>query len=359
MEDGDRLTFWGNVFAGAKLTPKQNVALLGESGFEHRFPVVGYSDDGNTVALVLPEPDVVKGALIANDIRRASPTLNVSVVRPTIANTNKLITTAISKVFELRLRGVELKDYIEENAKVGTESTKLIFSEDNPKFFDGDKLLKLAEGTLFEDLVRAAVYSREVTGVYFVENLAQLFREVMSYDLPRIFAEDQLNLQELLPKQEPAREIRWGICPLPLQDFSKAGWEALLNGHDSQAAEGFLKEIGFYQFFRPPIDRTTLALVEMGVKSAVEVSNIIEEIDTRGHLHDQTEIVSGVDGFDSLIEKLQAKGLTIGGSIEMELTTEGKKERLLVQFQPREALFFKMLQQVPLLKELVSIFRRS
>jgi len=344
--EDERSRFWKNVLSPIDFEINENVKFEGFSGITHRFPVIGQSRDEKTFILISEDPDPVKGILVGSDLNQKETEKNFIVVRPTVADTKEIILRSATRLASVGFTKEKLGEYFQ----------NLSGDLDKLQGIKKENFLETIEGTIFEDMFRAMYYSTVMNGVNLFESLVHMVREGLMLDVKDLFENGGFRFDLLMNKETYSQDITAGACALPLQKFTETDWRNFLSDDAGESAKILLKEIGFYQYFRPPIDQASLALADRGVADSAVIVQGIAEADSLGHSIDEPELMPDTASLENIIEKLKENKLVVStGELDIQLSREGRKERLNVKFQPREAFISRLIRKIPYLKTAVEI----
>lgn len=350
MESG-KDKFWENFFATAELTPSLDVSLTGDSGLTHRFPAIGTGDTGTDTRMVLvtSEPDPIKAQLVSADIQRKYPSEKVILTRPSVSNTKELVAQLASRMIALYGNG-------QDEFKFNLEEALSHFDKDR---LASEGLLEVSKGTVFENLFRSIHFTSEMLDASIFENVVQLIRECLLLEVHTLFGAKmpEFDFTGLFGRTAYTADVLAGICPIPVFDFTEDDWGKLTTEVDLEFSEQLFRRIGVSQFFRPPLDQTALVLADASQLSASSLEHAVDALETIGHPISAPELVHSQPSIEELIEKLKDEKYVVEGEIEYTLTPEGKTQRSLVKFRPREAVFFRLAKMVPGLAQLISAMR--
>jgi hypothetical protein len=152
-------------------------------------------------------------------------------------------------------------------------------------------------------------------------------------------------LANLLTLDSMEADRRFGICPVPLYEFTEQDWELLLSGTALAEIEQRLKALGIYQYFFPPPDQITLGMVERSAASLPTISSALDIAPKIGHPLGASELVRTQPALPELVEQLTDCGLLVEGEMGLEITPSGAQARTTVKFRPREGFLSKLIQR--------------
>ena len=143
------------------------------------------------------------------------------------------------------------------------------------------------------------------------------------------------------------RDRRAGLCSVPLAQFSADELELLLSGADTEAIKDVLRRHHIFQYFFPAPDHLALGLIESGRASFLPqlIDQLVRTPDV-GHPFGPNELMTVKYSFTEMVKELQNLGLVEELEGRLSVTGEGARTRGGVREQPREALLFKILNQI-------------
>ncbi len=332
----DKDAFWSNMFGPVGLEVEVEPSLTGASGYKHRV-AASAQDDEKRLALVLTEPDPIKALLIGQDIQSALPEHRVITTRPVVGDTKEIVSSIAQLYTQALLEGRNPSKEFEQWIAPLKEA------ENDPGAFK-----ELTHGTPLEGLVRAMLYGTEVLGLGVYEQVVQIIRELLLLNVPEMIRDEGFDFASLMKRTPYQSDILRGVCPLPFGALSQEHWDLFFNyNSDNQARSDVLHELGLFQFFRPPVDSLALVLAEKSKLTPVRLQSVAAKSTELGHSIDVPELVEDVDSVDELIQRLKEEEYVVDGEVEVTITAEGRAQRSLVRFKPREALFFRLARVLP------------
>ena len=156
-----------------------------------------------------------------------------------------------------------------------------------------------------------------------------------------------LRLKQAIPLYHMEEDLKVGICPLPLNEFSLSELEDIQRGGDVDEVRGILRSKGALQYFFPAADQLALGLIDRN-EGSPEVTNVLEQVlmaPQIGHPFGPMEITT-TTSIPEMIKELHDRGLIADGEIGYEITPQGKNFRATVRFKPREGLVSKILNRI-------------
>src|SRR5262249_27518247 len=132
-----------------------------------------------------------------------------------------------------------------------------------------------------------------------------------------------LSLDNLLRYDNLANDREYGVCPLPLYEFSDLDWELFLSGERLDDVRERLRQLDILQYFYPPPDQLAIGLVDRGLSTEAAVINAVEIAPELGHPFGNAEIIQGRISVPILIDELQQRKLLVEGEVGLEVTPSG------------------------------------
>jgi hypothetical protein len=152
-------------------------------------------------------------------------------------------------------------------------------------------------------------------------------------------------LANLLAVDGMKLDREFGVCPIPVFEFSDDDWEALAAGTSTNVVKDRLVELGIRQFFFPPADTTALGLADRGIRAPDRLRAAVALSPQIGLPYGQLEHVPGIAPLEELLDVLLERNLLVETEIGLEPSVEGFAIRASVRARPREGAISKILQR--------------
>ena len=271
------------------------------------------------------------------DVQAAMPETRVLVVRPVIFDFGILIRRIIGSEDGAKFSAARLKEITERHNALpeGERQAALL------------KYLSDAFSPVSKSWGNAAVPT--------LKQLGELVSQIVTLDWKSIGEEIQagsaagevLDLTPLWKLDSMELDRRWGICPIPLFEFTQADWDILMDPRRTEDLQERLRDLGIEQFFFPPPDQLALALIDEGSSTPDQVIQVVEQAREFGHPLARPELVGNLGKLGDVIDALKERGLVVEGELALEVSfPDGSLVRSKVKYRPREGLIFKLLRAV-------------
>ncbi|MGH6924768.1 MAG: hypothetical protein ACRED5_13615 [Propylenella sp.] len=335
--------FWKTFAQGLGFEWREGIEIQGASGIVHEFTAIGVDDRNKRLLLVSQSLDPRLAALVHSDIAQTLSDTRLVTARPILFDLQqaaKLVATVIGS------DAFSVEQFNEAASRFNAPSTATPLHEDSQTEGGRPGLLEIAEqmgvSSLITPFIRAAAHTQPDVAeqaIHFVRQLCQM-------DWKGVFAEAEskhlISLEPLVRADTQKWDREYGLCPVPLYEFSEHDWERFRSGRSIDDARNRLKELGIEQYFNVPPDNTALGLVDHGLTSPEGIQRTIESLPSLGHPLADPEI-TGARLVDT-IQVLAERGFIVEGEIGVEITEKGEEIRGAVKFRPREGIFAKILR---------------
>jgi hypothetical protein len=343
--EGESKSLWRSVIRAVGAEPREAESIRGASGIQHNTIAIGVDDEKNRVIVISGEHDARAAAMAQADIQSALKSVQVIVARPIAINLARA-SQAITSVIGKPVLGNKELEMINEGG-VHSDAIKLVMEKAGIAF-------AMAFPSLLPNIMQA------------IQQLSKLKLEdfqTTDKDISKSSDSGKENsggftiyLDELNKYDPAAQDLKFGICPFPLYDFSTDEVDILLTGNDLDAARELLRHHDLLQYFYPAADQVALGLVDRGVGKPSELLEQLEQAPALGHPYGSSEITTTAKSFGEVIDELVERKLIVEGEVSLETTPEGETIRQTVKFKPREGLLSKLLNRVEVKIDLKSLF---
>jgi len=185
-----------------------------------------------------------------------------------------------------------------------------------------------------------------------VNQLVDVVNQASSLDWGQIGAgikagtnEQKIDLSPLWYMDNTATDRQYGVCPLPLYEFTESDWDLMLDPRRTEDLTERLRELGVLQFFYPPPDQLALALIDNGVTDRREVLRAVRAAPQLGHPLAGPELLTELPPLAELANALKDAGYIVEAEYELEIAApNGAVTRGKVKIRPREALIARILR---------------
>jgi len=306
--------------------PRDNATIRGASGLAHAVEAISVGDKSRRVIIFAAEPNPRIAALMQVDIQATIPDAKVLIARPIAFDAG-----SFARRFAKQIGQTEI------NLKTVAEKVKELQDQVKP-----GELHPVVSGLI-------APFVAAVTKVKLppLNQILAFVQQAALVDWPGASKSNGavIPLANLLTLDGMEADRRFGICPIPLYEFTDQDWELLLSGTALVDIEERLKALGIYQYFFPPPDQITLGMVERSDASLQTISSALDIAAKIGHPLGTNELVRAQAALPELVEQLTDCGLLVEGEMGLEITETGAQARTTVKFRPREGFLSKLIQR--------------
>lgn len=312
---------------------RDDTIIRGSSGLEHEVEAIAVDDLRKRVIIVSAEPNPRIAAMMQVDVQATMKDARVLVARP--------VAIDVPEVLRRIVEPFGLSEIDIEKARAWLQSLRADRSE-------GDQLL----AQLGDDhtLSRSMAMFETMPAMPQILGLIAQAGQLPWEDIGKIFGETaasgSLDLSALLAVDSLGADLRAGVCPIPLFEFSESDVELFLRGDDLDAARERLKALGIHQYFFPSRDQLALGLIDQGVHAGTEIASIGETAPILGHPFGEAELIDKTSDFVGTLAALKEAGYVAEGELGVEIAESGRTVRSTIKVRPQEGLLTKLLNRV-------------
>jgi hypothetical protein len=321
---GDK-AIWTAFGSALGAEPREDTVIQGASGIEHVVQSIAVDDTNNRVIVVAAEPNPKIAALLQIDVQATMPATNVLVVRPIVFDVAAIARQLASELGSAQLDLAALRSRFD--SELEGKDSQTVFST-------GIGAIIKPFGTVFEHL--------SLPPVNQIIDVVQQLSFLDWGELGRSIKDNPNNLiiplAGLLTRDTMSADLAFGVCPVPLYEFTDDDWDNLLSGKRREEVADRLKQLGIYQYFFPPADQIALGVSDLTTNPRSALVSAIQRVPDIGHVWGPMELVSGDVSVSEVIEALMDNGLLVEGELNVEVTEAGQAARTTVKFRPREGL---------------------
>ena len=324
------LLFWRNFIEAVEACPVDTTVIKGASGLEHGTLGIGIDVVRKRLIFISQQQDPRALVLIRGDIQAGMPGFYVVGARVSISNPAR----DMAELIQNKGPEISLQD----------------------KTFLSDLIGCIFKPEIFKRAKELGIFAlNDITEIDF--GLKYLNKAM---DIPQDEEGNQenrlLRLLSRLKKFNPIQhDIKYGICPIPIYEFSDNHLQTILEARNAQAVQEILLTHDVLQYFLPSPDHLALGLVESGISKKDDLLSELERTPKDGHPYKKPEITEAKDYLE-MIDELQERKLLVEGKFTYEITQEGTTLRNTVKFKPREALISKIINRFKINVDFKSIF---
>lgn len=323
-------SFWEGFMEGVEAVPINTTEIRGASGIDHPLLAAGHDETRKRLVVASREHDARDAALVQADLQMARPDLQVIVVRPVLVSVGRVLSPAEVDGIQERAVREKLENHLDDM----NDRARAVFSDD-------------------EDI-----------SAWLDLHLAQ-FRRLLALTILRghdVSDEEFCNQLRMAAATDPLEHDRnFGVCGVPLYDFSENEIALVRGDNGSFLAKETLRLKGIHQYFFPPPDQLALGIIERAQpKDGTQLCELVQQAPALGHPFGCPELLPGAPqgvSIVDLVEYLQDRHLAVSGEVSMKVGPEGKTIRQSVRFKPREGVISKLLNRCKFEFNLKDLFR--
>lgn len=333
--DIPRELFWYNLLLVAETEPQETKPIRGASGQIHDVLALGLDEKRKRLVLVSGEHDARAASLVQYDIQSAIKDMQVITVRPAVVSLPKicqLLNTILGK-------SNITKEILESLAKKDQISKRLV--PDIINLSASAKLIKLD----------------------WVPQIIQLTTQIAQLELHSSDVKDKdgapmwtLDFKKLLDQDPIAKDREYGVCPIPIYDFSGDDILRISLGKETGEKREILRKHDILQFFFPGADSLALGLTDRGVHNPRSIQDEIKNAPSLGHPIGALELLDKDISPLDVIDALKERELLVDGEYGVEISEKGAETRFKVKFKPKESIISRLINQISVRVDLKSIF---
>ena len=334
-EESKPLPFWKIFVQGVECRPIETTVIRGASGLEHHALCIGIDEARKRLVFVSDDQDPRAAVLIRGDVQAALSSFHVIFARAIQVNLGRA--------------GRELME------PVAFDKEAL----EDPMF-----IVNVLKGAI-EIGLKPLTRLRSL-GVLTFESVDKIdfglhtFNRAIAQKLPKFeeerWKEKNAFLLKLLREYDPlAEDLRYGVCPIPLYDFSDKQFESMLEEQNAEVVQEILRQHDIFQYFFPSSDHLALGLIDRGISNKNALLTELRRLPKEGHPYGRSEITDARTLLKTIGE-LQERGLVVEGGLTIETSEKGTAVRQTVKFKPREGLVSKIINRFKIAIDLKNVF---
>lgn len=334
----DPTRLWRIFLQALGAEAREHLAVTGASGIEHPVQAIGVDDKHKRVIVVSAEHDARVAALMQGDVQATMPDTKVLVARPIAVDLPAMARRMFGQMENARISWPEIEASIKEFERVdGVKKDQLL---NNSSFMQA-----ILPATIALTNVRLPPITQMLS---FLQQCSRLdWRQIISALTPN--SEDQyISLDRVLRLDTMEIDRQFGVCPIPLYEFSEADWSLFGREHAVDGVQERLRELNIFQYFFPAADQLALGLVDNGLRSERDIQQVISSSKPLGHPLGDNELVPTLENVAELLDMLNERGYVATGEHGIEISPEGRVVRATLKYRPREGVISKLMRRIRL-----------
>lgn len=326
---------WSTFARALDAELRDDTLIRGSSGLDHAVQAIAVDDAHKRVIIVSAEPNPRMAAMMQVDVQATMPDARVLVARPVAIDLPELLRRVVKP---LGLSEIDIA-----SARSWFQALRND-REANDKLVAGLGVDKALEGSF------AMFGKADMPVMPLILGLISQAGDLPWSDIGKIFgdtaATGSLDLTALLATDSLGADLRAGVCPIPLYELDEPDIEMFVTGTDLDAVRARLRALGIHQYFFPSRDQLALGLVDQGLRTGSEITQIGETAPLLGHPFGQAELVEKSADFVATLAALKEAGLIAEGELGIEIAEPGRTIRSTIKVRPREGLLTKIINRI-------------
>lgn len=156
---------------------------------------------------------------------------------------------------------------------------------------------------------------------------------------------DTIDLSRLYEFDSSSVDRAYGVCPLPLYQFTENDWELFLRGRRIEELREKLKSLNIYQYFYPAPDQLALGIAERGIAKREEITEIVRSAPSEGHPFGPMELLPTSSNIKDIVEQLVESSFVNEIDHVVKVTSDGAMTRTKIKSTPRESAVSKLINR--------------
>jgi hypothetical protein len=331
----NRIQLWRTLSRAIHAELRETQTIRGVSGIDHPVQAIAVDDKGGRVIIVSAEQNARIAALMQGDIQATMPHINVLVARP--------IAVDLASMARSLLGGFEKAEVNVRQLKAKFAEFQALDQSSSQRFIDKHVSHLIAPARLALQHVTLPIINQLVGAV-------QQLSYVDWNQVIQSFSADNkenasVSFEGLTTFDNMAIDRQFGVCAIPLYEFTEGDWDLFLSDSRMADVESRLRALNIYQYFFPAPDQLALGLTDKGIHSENDIVAAVSQSAKLGHPLGDSELVPSTTSLTEIVEALRDLDLVAEGELGVELSTEGRNARLNVKFRPREGLLSKIINR--------------
>ena len=324
---------WSTFARALDAELREDTIIRGSSGLEHEVEAIAVDDQHKRVIIVSAEPNPRMAAMMQVDVQATIQDAKVLVARPITFDLPEVLRRVVLPLGLSEIDIAKARAWFHSFKEVRPENERLVANLGVEKALSGSFAM-----------VEAMPALPQILG--FVTQAGQLPWKEIGKIFGESAATGSLDLSALLATDSLGADLRAGVCPIPLYEFSETDVETFLRGNDFDGARERLKALGIYQYFYPSRDHVALGLIDQGLHAGTAVARIGDKAPGLGHPFGESELIDKTNDFVGTLAALKEAGYVAEGELGMEVAESGRTVRSTIKVRPREGLLTKLLNRV-------------
>jgi hypothetical protein len=330
----DHRQLWKTLSRALGAEIRERPSIRGASGLEHPVHALSVDDKHQRIIVISAESNPRTAALIQGDIQATMPDVSVLVARPIIVDLGVMVRRIFPSAATAFLEPSVVSSF--------GERLKTMSEQEKSDLMSGG--LMKAAGPMLTALKKAPLPG--------LTQLVGIFQQASVLDWQEIFDRlsaggkaEAISFSKLYELDNLAVDRAYGVCSLPLYEFTDADWDMFLSTPPIDLVQNRLKQLDIWQYFFPPADQLALGLTERGIHKKSEITELVATAPAVGHPLGASELVPTATQITDLIDVLHEQGYVAEVEQHIEITPSGTSARMTIKSRPRESLISKIINR--------------
>jgi hypothetical protein len=334
----DQLRVWQSFARALGAELRETDSIRGASGLNHPLQALCVDDKSKRLILFSNEPDPRVAALVQGDIQSTLPDVKVLVARPTVydlaAFVRNFYADAPSAIFSF----TDFKQFTDKFNALPKEDQQAQVLKGNFEIIG--RMAKAIEHVPMPALTHIGNLVQQATLV----NWPQVI-EALKKSSEEGTAAGTIDLSRLYEFDSSSVDRAYGVCPLPLYQFTENDWELFAQGLRIEDARERLKALNIYQYFFPAPDQLALGVAERGITKREEITEIVRSAPREGHPFGPMELLPTSGDIKNIIDQLAENSFVSEIDHVVKVTNDGAMTRTKIKATPREGAVSKLINR--------------
>jgi hypothetical protein len=340
----DQRHVWTSFAKAIGTELREGDSITGASGLVHPLQALCVDDKTKRLILFSNEPDPRVAALVQGDIQATMPDVNVLVARPTVYDLGEFVRSFYADAATAVLSLTQVKEFTNTLNKLPKAEQQEFLNSGNLSagFAVAGRMIKAVEYVPMSALTHVSNLVQQAALINWKEvlqSIKEAYEEKQEKPVPGI------SLSKVYEFNSSTIDLAYGVCPIPLYQFTEKDWELFLEGRHIEDVQERLRALNIYQYFFPPADQLALGVAERGVTKRNEITEIVASAPTLGHPYGANELIPNIDTLKDIVEQLSENSFVSEVDHAVELTADGISSRTKIKATPRESAISKLVNR--------------
>jgi hypothetical protein len=335
VPDKDQVRLWSSFSSAVGTELRPATTIRGVSGLDHPVQAIAVDDKNKRVLIISAEQNARVAALMQGDVQATMPDVKVLVARPVVVDLGVIARQVFKNVEGATINIAAFKERMERFQKLEPARSQRYLNRQ------------------FKKAVQPAFLAFKHVTLPTLNQIMDVVQQAANLDWSNIFdnlkegvADPSISFERLLQIDNTAIDRQYGVCPVPLYEFTPEDWDLFFRGDRVDEVQQRLRELNIYQYFFPAPDQVALGMADKGLTVREDIIKAIHDCQALGHPLGDTEIVPPITQLPDLIDALSDRGYLAEGEHGVEVSPAGQTTRMLLKYRPREGLISKLINRI-------------